>query len=60
LMGSAAPPLRRARILQPDHSDRRMRASTPSHPGTHGLCAYLTNEASGQTWAHAGAWWTNG
>jgi hypothetical protein len=29
------------------------------HPGTHGLCAYLTNGASGQTYAHAAAWWTN-
>ena len=29
------------------------------HAGTHGLCAYLINDASGQTYAHAGAWWTN-
>jgi hypothetical protein len=29
------------------------------HLGEHGICAYLINESSGTTYAHAGAFWTN-
>jgi hypothetical protein len=29
------------------------------HAGTHGICAYPASDSSGQTYAHAGAWWTN-
>lgn len=27
--------------------------------GTHGMCAYLINQASGTTYAHDGIWWDN-
>ncbi len=27
--------------------------------GVHGVCAYLINYTTGQTYAHAGAFWTN-
>jgi hypothetical protein len=27
--------------------------------GTHGICAYLYDAATGTTYAHAGAWWNN-
>jgi hypothetical protein len=27
--------------------------------GVHGICAYLINHASGQTFAHGGGWWDN-
>lgn len=30
------------------------------HSGKHGMCAYLINLASGDTYAYAGAFWTNG
>jgi len=30
------------------------------HPGKHGMCAYLISLASGDTYAYAGAFWTNG
>jgi hypothetical protein len=29
------------------------------HAGVHGICAYLINRRTGQTYAHAGAWWDN-
>ena len=31
-----------------------------AHPGKHGLCAYLINLSTGDTYAYAGAFWTNG
>jgi hypothetical protein len=30
-----------------------------AHPGVHGVCAYLISAATGATYAHAQAWWTN-
>lgn len=30
-----------------------------AHLGVHGVCAYLINFTTGQTYAHAGAFWTN-
>ena len=29
------------------------------NPGEHGLCAYLISVETGDTYAHASAWWTN-
>ncbi|HTX09959.1 MAG TPA: hypothetical protein VME22_15170 [Solirubrobacteraceae bacterium] len=29
------------------------------HAGVHGICAYLINRLSGQTYEHAGGWWDN-
>jgi hypothetical protein len=29
------------------------------NPGVHGVCAYLINYTTGQTYAHAGAFWNN-
>jgi hypothetical protein len=29
------------------------------NPGTHGICSYLVNRATKQTYAHAGRFWTN-
>jgi hypothetical protein len=29
------------------------------NPGQHGICAYLINLDTGDTYGHAGAWWTN-
>src|SRR5579884_118128 len=31
-----------------------------ANAGTHGICSYLINKTSMQTYAHAGLWWTNG
>ena len=30
-----------------------------THPGVHGICAYVINLASGQTYAAGGSFWTN-
>jgi hypothetical protein len=30
-----------------------------AHAGVHGICAYLINRVTGQTYAHAGGWWDN-
>jgi len=30
-----------------------------ANPGKHGICAYLINLSSGNTYAHAGQFWTN-
>ena len=29
------------------------------NPGEHGICAYVISLETGETYAHAGAWWTN-
>jgi len=29
------------------------------HAGVHGICAYLINRRTGETYAHAGGWWDN-
>jgi hypothetical protein len=29
------------------------------HTGVHGICAYLINRRTGDTYAHAGGWWDN-
>jgi hypothetical protein len=30
-----------------------------AHAGVHGICAYLINHRTGDTFAHAGGWWDN-
>jgi hypothetical protein len=54
-------PTARRRLTAPAIPDRRQHALQDFdavHPGTHGIRAYLSEDASGQTHAHAAAWWT--